>query len=110
MSAKTAKAVQAEDAELQDYELVLIFSPEVVEESAEAAIGKVSQFITDRGGTVASAERWGKMRLAYPIKHFSEGSYVLVRLSLKPRLARELETSLRISEDVLRHLLVKPSS
>ena len=112
VSARISKApkAEAEDEELRDYELVLVFSPEVIEENADAAIGKVSQFITERGGTISTVERWGKMRLAYPIKHFIEGSYVLACFKLKPKLTRELETNLRISEEVLRHLLVKLSS
>jgi small subunit ribosomal protein S6 len=106
MSPKIAKKAPVVEDELRDYELVLVFSPEVVEEN-DAAIGKVSQFITDKGGTVASVDRWGKMRLAYPIRHFAEGSYVLARFRLKPKIARELEGNLRISDEVLRHLLIK---
>jgi small subunit ribosomal protein S6 len=47
--------------------------------------------------------------LAYPIKHAIEGNYILLNFTMKPDQNRELETSLRISEDVLRHLLVKLS-
>jgi small subunit ribosomal protein S6 len=101
------KALEVADEKLGDYELVLVFSPAVAEEDAEAAIGKVSQFITERGGTSSTVEHWGKRRLAYPIKHFIEGSYVLTRFKLKRKLTRELEASLRISEEVLRHLLLK---
>ncbi len=110
--AKTPKVEKVEDLGLQDYELVLVFSPEVdvAEDGAGVAIGKVSQVIADRGGAVAAVERWGKMRLAYPIKHFAEGNYVLVRFNLKPKLTRELEASLRISEEILRHLLVRMGS
>ena len=108
MSARISKkAVEVADEQLGDYELVLVFSPAVAEEDAEAAIGKVSQFITERGGTSSTVEHWGKRRLAYPIKHFIEGSYVLTRFRLKPKLIRELEASLKISEEVLRHLLLK---
>ena len=104
------KVLKAEDNQLRDYELVVIFSPQVVEEKFDATIDSVSQFITERGGTIADVERWGKKRLAYPIEHFMEGSYVLTRFSLKPALSKELEANLQISEEVLRHLLVKLSS
>ncbi len=104
------KAPKVEEEELQDYELVLVFSPEVAEDGLEAAIGKVSQFITGNGGTLSTVEQWGKRNLAYPIKHFMEGSYVLTHFKLKPKLTKELETNLQISEEVLRHLLIKSGS
>jgi len=104
------KELKVKDDQLGDYELVLIISPEVVEEKFDATIDNVSQFITGRGGIVANVERWGKRRLAYPIKHFMEGSYVLAQFKLRPKLGRELEASLEISEEILRHLLTKVSS
>ena len=104
------KAQQVEDEQLRDYELVLVFSPEVPEDGIEAEINKVSQFITEGGGTVSQVEHWGKRKLAYPIKVFVECSYVLADLKLKPKLTKELEANLHISEAVLRHLLVKSES
>jgi small subunit ribosomal protein S6 len=104
------KVLKVEDKRLRDYELVLIISPEVVEEKFDATIDNVSQFITEKGGTISDVERWGKKRLAYPIEHLMEGSYVLTRFRLKPALSKELEVNLQISEEVLRHLLVKLNS
>ncbi len=104
------KVLKVEDKQLRDYELVLIISPEVVEEKFDATIDNVNQFITEKGGIVSNVERWGKRRLAYPIEHFMEGSYVLTRFRLKPALSKELEVNLQISEEVLRHLLVKLNS
>ncbi len=104
------KVSKVEDEQLRDYELVLIISPEVVEEKLDATIDNISQFITEKGGTISDIERWGKRRLAYPIEHFMEGSYVLTRFRLKPALSKELEVNLQISEEVLRHLLVKLNS
>ncbi len=101
---------KAEERQLRDYELVLIISPEVVSENFDTTIDKVSQFITERGGIISEVERWGKRKLAYPIKHFMEGHYVLSRFKLKPTLSKELEANLQISEEVLRHLLIRLSS
>ena len=101
------KVATEEGEQLRDYELVLVISPEVVEEKFEAAIDNVSRFITGKGGIIADIEQWGKRRLAYPIKRFGEGSYVLAKFKLKPEFGKELGASLRISEDVLRHLLIK---
>ena len=87
------KAVAEEDEQLRDYELVMVISPEVTEEEFEATLGKVSQFVTDRGGVISETEQWGKRRLAYPIKRFVEGSYVLTRLKLKPAFVHELHSA-----------------
>jgi len=106
----TTEAAKVDDHRLQDYELVLIISPEVGDEALDATIDSVSKFITGSGGTISNVERWGKRRLAYPIKHFTEGSYVLTQFKLKPALSKEFEANLRISEEVLRHLLIKLGS
>ena len=95
------------DEQLRDYELVLVISPEVDGEVFEATIDNVSRFVTGSGGVISDIERWGKRRLAYPIKHFGEGSYVLAKFKLKPESGKELEANLRISEDVLRYLLIR---
>ncbi len=95
---------------LRDYELIVIVNPEIAEDKLEATINNISQFVTERGGTVSEIQRWGKRKLAYPIKHSPEGIYVLARFKLRPASGRELEANLRISEDVLRHLLVKVGS
>ena len=109
MVAKKALKTESkvEDEQLRDYELVLIISPEVAEEKFDATIDNISQFITGRGGTISNVEQWGKKRLAYPIEHFLEGSYVLFRFQSKPTLGKELSAHLHISEGVLRHLLMK---
>ncbi len=101
------KVVTEEGKGLRDYELVLVISPEVAEEGFEVIINNVSRFITERGGIISDTERWGKKRLAYPIRHFGEGSYVLTKFKLGPAFGKELEANLRISEEILRHLLIK---
>jgi len=92
---------------LRDYELIVIVSPEVPEEELPSHLDKISEFITNKGGSVTEVERWGKRKLAYPINHFREGNYVLTRFKLEPGTTAELEANLRISERILRHLLVR---
>jgi len=99
--------ISQEDKKLHDYELVVIISPEVMEEAVDGVMDRISQFITESGGSVSTVERWGKKKLAYPIKHFTEGNYVLARFKLKPELGKELEASLQLSEEVFRHLLIR---
>lgn len=106
----TTEAVAATAEQLPDYELVLVISPEVIEEAFEATIDNVSKFITGRGGVITNIERWGKRRLAYPIGHFVDGSYVLVKFKLKTNSGKELESYLKISEGILRHMLIRVDS
>jgi len=98
---------KVEESELRNYELVLIISPELGDEAIEATLDNISKSVTESGGTVADVERWGKRKLAYPLKHFMEGNYVLTQLKMSPASGKQLEANLRISEDVLRHLLIK---
>ncbi len=92
---------------LRDYELIVIISPDVAEEDISSTIDKVSDFITSRGGAITEVDHWGKRKLAYPINRFREGNYVLSRFKFKPELTAELEANLKISEDILRHMLVR---
>jgi len=104
---ETKKAPEVEGKHLRDYEMVLVISPEVVDEALDTKIKSITQFIIDKGGVVFEVEQWGKKRLAYPVKHFMEGSYVLTRFKLEPVLSKELEKNLKMSEEVLRHLLIR---
>ncbi len=102
-----SEKVNAELGEgLRDYELTVIINPNITEDKLEARLNSIGQFVTERGGTVSEIQRWGKRKLAYPIKHSLEGIYALAKLKLKPASGKELETNLRISEDVLRHMLI----
>jgi small subunit ribosomal protein S6 len=87
--------------------LVVVIDPEIDEERLSATLDRISQFVTTRGGEVIDVDRWGKRKLAYPIKRRSEGDYVITHFRLEPAQAAELEAGLRLSEEVLRHLLVR---
>ncbi len=110
MVSQRREAVKVEDKELCDYELVFIVSPEVSDDSITNIINSVTQFITNKNGVVSNVEQWGKKKLAYPIKRFLEGNYVLTRLQMSPALINELEANLKISEQIIRHLLVRLDS
>jgi small subunit ribosomal protein S6 len=94
---------------LRDYELVVIISPSVADDEIATTIEKVNQFISERGGSTTEVNQWGKRKLAYPIKDHMEGYYVLTQLNMDPKTTAELEASLELSEDILRHLLVRLS-
>lgn len=94
---------------MRDYELVVIIKPSVTEDELQAVVAKTSQYITDRGGSIAEVNQWGRKKLAYPIKEFTEGNYVRTQFSIDPQTTTELEANLELSEDVLRYLLVRLS-
>jgi small subunit ribosomal protein S6 len=92
---------------LRDYELVVILSPELAEEDIPAAIDRLSRLIVDRGGELKDVNRWGRRKLAYPIKNHLEGNYLITQVSLDPGRTSDVEAGLHISEEVLRHLLLR---
>jgi small subunit ribosomal protein S6 len=90
-----------------NYELVAIVSPEVDEEGVSKVMDKVSKSISDRGGMVDRVDKWGRRKLAYPIRKFMEANYILTRFKLEPKLIKEVETEIKASEEILRYLVVK---
>jgi small subunit ribosomal protein S6 len=93
---------------MRDYELMYIVPPTVTDEEFPAASERVDGIVTNLGGEIAEKQPWGKRRLAYPIDKHEDGYYVLARVRLEPARIGALEELLRISEDVLRHMLVEP--
>ena len=89
------------------YELICIISPAVTDEELPALIDRVSKSITNAGGNVVEVVKWGRKRMAYPIKKFAEGNYVLARIELEPSSVKDLEANIRLSDEVIRHLMVK---
>ena len=92
---------------VNDYELVFIVHPEVADDALDPLINNVTQYITGKNGTVIEVARWGRKKLAYPIKHVLEGNYVLIKFKLNPAANKEMETNLKIAEKIIRYLLIK---
>ncbi len=91
----------------REYELVLVLNPEVTDERLPEVVERYSQMIAAQGGAVTACNPWGRRRLAYPIQRFLEGHYVRTQFTIEPKATAALEANLRLSEDVLRHLLVR---
>jgi small subunit ribosomal protein S6 len=90
---------------LNEYELLYILSPRVPSDEVTNAIERVNTLITSAGGEVTSVDNWGRRRLAYPIRQYFEGTYVVLTLNMPPAGASGLEASLVISDEVIRHML-----
>jgi small subunit ribosomal protein S6 len=92
---------------VRNYELMLVIDPTLDEEGLKAATERVQTFITGRGGEVTSLDPIGRRRMAYQIKHHRDGFYALARFKMGPNAADELERSLELNEQVIRHLLIR---
>ncbi|MGE5509467.1 MAG: 30S ribosomal protein S6 [Chitinophagales bacterium] len=92
---------------MHPYELMLVLNPNLEEEALDARIGKVQELISGRGGEIVKTEKWGKRKLAYEIAEFTEGFYVVMNFQGESAVATELERVLKITDDVIRHLLVR---
>jgi small subunit ribosomal protein S6 len=82
-------------------------TPDIVEEDVPAAIERVTNAVTSRGGEIVDVNQWGRRRLAYPINRHTEGNYVVTQIKLDPARAHELESGFMISEEIIRHLLIR---
>jgi small subunit ribosomal protein S6 len=91
----------------RDYELGFILAPEVNEEQTRGILGRVGQIVAARGGEIVRVNHWGRRRMAYPIEHHRDGYYVFVDMIAAPETIAELERNLRVSEEVLRHLITR---
>jgi small subunit ribosomal protein S6 len=92
---------------MRDYELTFVVRPDVEDTALAALLDKIKGMITAAGGQGIQMETWGRRTLAYPIKKITEGQYYLIRTQLPPQALRELERTLRLTEEVLRFLLVR---
>ena len=91
---------------MNEYELLYVISPRLSAEDVDAMVERVGGLIEGVGGSVSMVDNWGRRRLAYPIRHHFEGTYVLSYVNLPGERAAEFERALNINEDILRHLLI----
>ena len=92
---------------MNKYELMFIIDNSAADEAKEAIIAKMSQLVTDNGGSVEKVDKWGAKKLAYPINFKEDGYYVLMNFECEPALVAEMERQLRINDQVMRHMVVK---
>ena len=89
------------------YETVFIIRPDLEEEAVGAVSDQVTSLIASHDGTVVSLEKTGHRRLAYEVKGFSDGFYFILNYEGQANTTRELERFFRISENIIRYLIVK---
>ena len=92
---------------MNKYELALILDPTLVDEAKEERLKKVSDLLERFGGKIEKLDDWGKRRLAYEIDKKNEGFYYFIYFDSESSAPKEIESRLRIMDDVLRYLIIR---
>ena len=92
---------------MRDYEVLYIVRADLDDDKVQDIVKRVGTLVEKSGGTLERTHLWGKRKLAYEVKHQKEGSYVLQDFQIGPERIPELESALKITEEVLRHLIVR---
>lgn len=92
---------------MRKYETIFILHPSLDEEAVKANVEKIKGVIEDGGGSIDNVDLWGKRKLAYEIAKVNEGYYTLINFSAEPELPKELDRIFRITDSVIRHIIVK---
>ena len=95
---------------MRNYECMFILKPDMDEEAIQQAIDRYSAIIADGSGEMVSVDKWGKRRLAYEIKDLFEGFYVLMHFQSEPAVVKELDRVMKISDDMLRFMIINKDS
>jgi small subunit ribosomal protein S6 len=95
------------EAKIDTYEVMLIVIPELDEEQIENTVGRFRTIIERTGGEAGELNSWGRRKLAYEIEHRTDGFYAVMEFTAGERTLSELKRILRVSDDVLRHMIVK---
>ena len=89
------------------YEVMFIVRPDVVEEDVDKLIAGFSTSVTNGGGVVKTVEKMGRRKLAYLVRKFNDGNYVLLTVEANGAVVAELERRLRVSEPVIKFITVR---
>ena len=92
---------------MNKYELAVVLSAKLEDEERAAALEKVKGYITRFGGTVTNVDEWGKKRLAYEIQKMKEAFYYFIQFEADSTAPAEIESRMRIMDNVIRYLIVK---
>jgi small subunit ribosomal protein S6 len=92
---------------MRNYELTFIVPTDVSEEELHGVVSQVQSWVEGTQGKVTRVDQWGRRRLAYHIGEYNEGFYVLLDVEMNPTATVELERNLKLSDKVMRYLLVR---
>ncbi len=92
---------------MKAYELLFFVAPSIDEESRAAAMKRIETVLAESNGVVDNVENWGKRKLAYEVNGLTDGDYTLIDFHANPDSIAELDRVLRISDVVVRHMIVR---
>ncbi|HWH35761.1 MAG TPA: 30S ribosomal protein S6 [Acidimicrobiales bacterium] len=92
---------------MRPYEAMVILDASMEESAVQGVINRTSELLEPSGSQLTRADKWGKRRFAYEIDHRSEGYYLLLELALHPDAVAEIDRSLRLTDGVVRHKIVR---
>ena len=92
---------------MSKYELAVVVSARIEDEERAATVDKCKALIERFGGTITNIDEWGKKRLAYEIQKMKEGFYYFIAFESETSAPAEIESRIRIMDNVLRYLIVK---
>ena len=92
---------------MKAYELLFFVAPSIDEDSRAAVMKRIETTIAEGKGTVDNIDVWGKRKLAYEINGLTDGDYTLIDFHANPENVAELDRVLRITDAVVRHMIVK---
>lgn len=90
---------------MRNYETIVVFRPNIEDERRNKALTKFKSII-ESDGEIVSVDEWGMKKLAYEIEKLTEGYYVLINFKSSTELPKELERNYKISDDVIRYIVV----
>lgn len=92
---------------MRKYEIMYIIRPDVDEESKKAVVERFNNILTTNGAEITETKDWGKRRLAYEINDFRDGFYQILNVQAEPEAVQEFDRLAKISDDIIRHIVVK---
>ena len=92
---------------MRPYEVMVILDAGLEEDAIRAAVDRSTDLIRSRGGAPGRVDRWGKRRFAYELGHRWEGYYVVIEAQAEPAVMAELDRTLRLADEVIRHKVIR---
>jgi small subunit ribosomal protein S6 len=98
---------QKEVKVMRKYEIMYIIRPNIEDEAKKALVERFNGILTDNSAEVTETKDWGKRRLAYEINDFRDGYYQILQVNAAPAAVDEFSRLAKISEDIIRHMVIK---